>query len=87
MDSSFLTGIMPFLIINKACVTSNADSCWPTPLAPSQAPVYHFEPQVLPSAPPEQDFAAPIADAVRCLVIVSFVNGAISAVFAMKRDK
>lgn len=86
-DSSFLAGTVPFLSINRAWVTSRAESCWPTPDLPSHAPVYHFEPQVFPSAPPEQDFAAPTADALRYLVMVSLVKGAMIAVLAMKRDR
>jgi hypothetical protein len=86
-EASFLAGTVPFLSINRAWVTSRAESCWPTPDLPSQAPVYHFEPQVLPSAPPEQDFAAPTADALRYLVTVSLVKGAMIAVLAMKRDR
>jgi hypothetical protein len=54
---------------------------------PSQLPVYHFEPQVALSSPPEQDLAAPTADAVRYLVIVSLVKGATAAVCAMKRER
>lgn len=86
-DSSFLAGTVPFLSIKRAWVTSRAESCWPTPDLPSHAPVYHFEPQVLPSVPPEQDLAAPIADALRYLVMVSLVKGAMIAVLAMKRDR
>ena len=87
LDSPFLTGMTFFLIIRRAWVTSRAESCWPTPEVPSHAPVYHFDPQVTPSLPPEQDLAAPTADALRYLVIVSLVKGAIIAVLAMKRDR
>jgi hypothetical protein len=87
LDSPFLTGRVPFLIIKSAWVTSRADICWPTPEVPSQPPVYHFEPHVVPSAPPEQDFAAPTAEALRYDVMVSLVNGARRAVFAMKRAR
>jgi hypothetical protein len=68
-------------------VTSRADNCWPTPDVPSQLPVYHFEPHVVLSAPPEHDVAAPTADALSSLVMVSLVNGAMMAVFAMKRAR
>jgi hypothetical protein len=87
LASSFFAGTVPCWIIKRAWVTSRADSCWPTPEVPSQAPVYHFEPQLEPSAPPEQDFAAPTADALRDLVIESLVKGAMIAVFAMNRDR
>lgn len=82
-----LTGTMLFFNESSAWVTSKAASCWPTPDWPSKLPVYHFEPQVTPSSPPEQDLAAPTADAVRYLVIVSFVKGATAAVFAKKRER
>jgi hypothetical protein len=68
-------------------VTSSADSCCPTPELPSQLPVYHLLPHVIPSSPPEQAFAAPTADAVRYLVILSLVKGARSAVLAMNRER
>lgn len=84
---SFFTGRVPFFIIRRACVTSKADSCCPTPDVPSQLPVYHLEPQVAPSAPPEHDLAAPTADASRYSVIVSLVNGAMMAVLAMNRAR
>lgn len=87
LDSPFFTGTMFFFSINKAWVTSRADSCWPTPEVPSHAPVYHLEPHVLPSVPPEQDLAAPTADALRYFVIVSLVKGAMIAVLAKKRDR
>ena len=83
----FFIGRVPFLIIRRAWVTSRADSCCPTPEAPSQPPVYHLLPHVTPSGPPEQDLAAPRADALRYFVMVSLVNGAMSAVFAMKRER
>jgi hypothetical protein len=83
----FLAGRVPFLIIRRAWVTSNAESCWPTPEVPSQLPVYHLLPQVIPSSPPEQALAAPTADAVRYSVILSLVKGARSAVLAMNRDR
>jgi len=43
-------------------MTSNADICSPIPYIPSHTPVVHFKPHVLPSLPPEQDFAAAAAD-------------------------
>jgi hypothetical protein len=81
-----LTGTMFCCNDRSAWVTSKAASCWPTPEVPSQLPVYHLDPQVaLPS--PEHDLAAPTADALRYLVIWSFVKGATAAVLAMKRAR
>ena len=50
-------------------------------------PMYHFEPHSALESPPEQDLAAPTADALRYLVIVSLVKGAMTAVLAMKRAR
>ena len=83
----FLTGTRFCFSDRRAWVTSKAASCWPTPDEPSQLPVYHFEPQVTLSSPPEHDFAAPTADALRYLVMVSLVKGATAAVLAMKRER
>jgi hypothetical protein len=83
----FFAGRVPFSIIKSAWVTSKADSCWPTPEVPSQLPVYHLLPHVVPSVPPEQDLLAPTAEAFSNGTILSLVKGATIAVLAMKRER
>lgn len=80
-------GTTCFLKLRSACVTSSADNCWPTPVVPSQPPVYHLLPQVAPSSPPEQDLEAPTADARSHLVTLSFVKGAMMADLARNRER
>jgi hypothetical protein len=38
---SQVPGTMLFFKVRRACVTSNAFICWPTPSVPSHSPVYH----------------------------------------------
>jgi hypothetical protein len=80
-------GTMFCFNIRSAWVTSKADSCWPTPVVPSQEPVNHLLPHITPPSPPEQALAAPIAEVVNKVVTLSFVKGAKIAVFAMKRAR
>src|SRR6266496_5742801 len=57
------------------------------PYIPSEDPVVHDRPQVLPSLPPEHDFTAAAADVCNIGRSLSRVNGARMIVAAMSRAR
>jgi hypothetical protein len=68
-------------------ITSSADICSPTPNIPSQPSTHHLCPQVTPSSPPEQDWAAAMALDRRYGSTASYVQGATFVVAAIQRAK
>lgn len=66
---------------------SRAHICCPSPTFPSKPPTYHFCPHVAESSPPEHEFAAAVAVALRSSLTEAEMDGTIRADAYMKRDR